>query len=958
VITPRRTRLVRVPDLQAFRRVVRLLAESGDVESRFVIVPNRAAAREIAGPVRQLFLTRDELYERLHGRMAAPPRWLTPFDREAIAQSAAAEAARIVGKLTFQVRPGLVAEMIRFYDQLRRQSQQVGRFEELIQQTLGADAAAIDRGTERMLRQTRFLACAFAAYETRVIATGGCDEHQLRSQLILQGVARPIRHVVLTTADWIADPDGLYVADFDLLTRLPGVEAIDVVSTAAQLESGFHQRLHDWLPGIEEADGRELTGDSCSRRPTLVVPQGASPDQPWFVYRDREEELLAVARARHECERRIGVVYKRPLPYLYLAPAVLGAAGIRYASSDALPLAAEPTAAAVDLTLDAVETSFAREPLVALLRSPHFNFALDGSGIPASAIGSLNRFLSKQRYLGDRLKLEALTASADVGSALRLAVAIVRELAPMAEAAPASIQLLRLRTFLTTWLRPLADEDTDPVAARERRAREAVLDVLNHLAGAHASHHDPQWTIADLASAVRRWIQEKTFAGEEDGAGDVRLLDDQAARYTECDELFLVGLVENEWPERHKRNIFYPPALLKALGWPSEKDRRAAADAALLDLVASATQTVALSTFTLDDEALVTRSILLDEIPRARLLTAPYTPDLKVGPTSDGERNVGPTFRSGERDRSGTNQWLAMRQARPPQDLPEFHGRTGVQEPRPWSVSALETYLECPFKFFARHRLSLEEEPEDEEVMDPRQQGQLVHAVFEAFFTEWQAAGHGAIAPRDLDSAREMFVAVVDRMLQPIPPAEAALERTRLLGSPAASGLGEAVFRMEAERPIGVVERLLEYRLDGDLTLSAPDGSRVVALRGKADRIDLLADGTFRLIDYKLGWPPDRGRALQLPIYALSAERHLQHYRGRCWTLGEAAYLAFKGPKRVVPLFASSMQREEVLANAQQRVVETIEAIERGDFPPAPDDVFRCETCAFASVCRKDHVAS
>jgi hypothetical protein len=120
--------------------------------------------------------------------------------------------------------------------------------------------------------------------------------------------------------------------------------------------------------------------------------------------------------------------------------------------------------------------------------------------------------------------------------------------------------------------------------------------------------------------------------------------------------------------------------------------------------------------------------------------------------------------------------------------------------------------------------------------------------------------------------------------------------------------------------------------------------------------VDLLEDGTFRLIDYKLGWPPNRARALQLPIYGVCAEQQLANHRGRSWTLGEAVYLAFKGPKRVVPLFPSLSDCEKVLGAAQQRLVDTIDAIERGDFPPTPDDVYRCDTCSFAPVCRKDYV--
>jgi RecB family exonuclease len=212
------------------------------------------------------------------------------------------------------------------------------------------------------------------------------------------------------------------------------------------------------------------------------------------------------------------------------------------------------------------------------------------------------------------------------------------------------------------------------------------------------------------------------------------------------------------------------------------------------------------------------------------------------------------------------------------------------------------------------------------------------------------------VTPANLDVAREMFAAVVDGELAHLPIAEAGLERTRLLGSPAAAGLGDAVLRMEAERPVAVVERLLEHRLDGNFTFATANGPRTVALRGKADRLDLLEDGTFRLIDYKLGWPPQRGRALQLPIYSLCAEQRLVGHRDTSWQLGEAVYLAFKGPKRVVPLFANPADRAKVLAEAQQRLADTVEAIERGEFPPTPDDVWRCETCSFASVCRKDYV--
>ena len=72
-------------------------------------------------------------------------------------------------------------------------------------------------------------------------------------------------------------------------------------------------------------------------------------------------------------------MFKRPLPYVYLARDVFADAGIPYQTFDALPLAAEPYAAALDLVFEFVTSNFTREPVVALLGSPHFSFEADGA---------------------------------------------------------------------------------------------------------------------------------------------------------------------------------------------------------------------------------------------------------------------------------------------------------------------------------------------------------------------------------------------------------------------------------------------------------------------------------------------------------------------------------------------------------------------------------------------------
>ena len=967
MITPRRTRLIRVSDLHAFRQT--LIAAAPQLPSTgAIVVPTAGAAAQLSrllprqgtdGGSSPRIVTRDELYDALHERLPDPPRRLTAYEREALIRAAAREAVNEVdwpfdlsprGDESRELRPGLVAEVLRFYDQLRRQGQHVARFEALLEETLARDAD-FDRGAERLLHQTRMLAATFRAYERRLAEAGACDEHALRQRLIEQAAATPVSAVIVTVADWIADRAGLWVADFDMLARIPGLEAFDVVVTESVLSSGFHQRIHDWLPGIEETTA-DLRAPS---RPRLAVPVEAA-ERLWFTARDREEELIGVARRLNADgpDPRAAVVYKRPLPYLYLAREVFGRAGIPHHSSDTLPLAAEPFAAAVDLLLDFVASSFSRAALVALLRSPHLAWPADAAFTRAS-VSALDRALSEARYLGDRDRLSTLASEWSPASdlalpALRAAIAAADFLSPLQAAAPTSQQIDLVLSFLRL------HEDPAPQDSRQRRARAAVVATLAGLAAASRAHDDAPLDVNGLGALVRRWIEEQTFAIDDDApAADARLqlVDDEAAPYGDFDQITIVGLIDGEWPERPQRNIFYSASLLRSLGWPSEQDWRGAAEARFLDLLAAPSSQITLSTVTLDDEALVEVSPLVDEIPRARLSTVARaaTPagDLFVDEVLSREPVAVDALDPVSR------RWAALRVARSGAAEPAFHGQAGAQPPRAWSVSALETYLDCPFKFYAQRILKLEEEPEDVEVMDPRRQGQLVHEVFEAFFKEWSASGRQAVTPENLADAREMFAAVVDRCLAGLSETEAALERTRLLGSSAAAGLGEAVLRMEAERSIGVVARLLEHRLEGEFAIDTESGPRTVRLNGKADRIDLLEDGTFRLIDYKLGWPPNKARALQLPIYSLCAEQRLDGHRGRRWTLGEAAYLAFKGPKRVVPLFSAS-DRERTLREAQQRLADAIDAIERGEFPPHPHDVYRCETCTFSAVCRTDYV--
>jgi RecB family exonuclease len=169
-----------------------------------------------------------------------------------------------------------------------------------------------------------------------------------------------------------------------------------------------------------------------------------------------------------------------------------------------------------------------------------------------------------------------------------------------------------------------------------------------------------------------------------------------------------------------------------------------------------------------------------------------------------------------------------------------------------------------------------------------------------------------------------------------------------------APGLADLVLRMEAERGVPVLGRRLEERFDALFQLEGPAGARTLPIRGVVDRIDLLADGTLRVIDYKSSLPP---AALQLAIYAVTAAGRLRGHLGRQWTVGEAAYIIFNG-SRVKPIGRTAEGRAQVLSEAQARFIAAVDGIQAGSFPPRPVQPHLCTSCSYAGVCRKDYAAT
>ncbi|MGE0392768.1 MAG: PD-(D/E)XK nuclease family protein [Vicinamibacterales bacterium] len=991
MITPRTTRLVRVRRSRDLATVLGQLWLGGPLlhadplaaRDTLVVLPTRAAglhlrrameARTVgAGDALILpdMVTRAGLVEALARRLPDAPPSLTAVER-AVLMGAACRASVARGVAPpFRLRAGLVSSMVEFYDGLRRLGQSVDAFERLTAGSLEPESA-IDRGAERLLRQTRFLADAFRGFERAVGDTGRLDEHGLREAVRTRPADRPWRHVVVACRDAFASALGLWPADFDLLTRVPGLERLDVVVTEAALAGELHERLRRWLPEADEVTADDVVAADATAGagasgpdagPVLLVrarPAGddASPGGGLaprvHLSRDREEEVRDFAR-RIKVQARdaapvpleaTALVVRRPLPYVYLTGEVLATAGVPCQRSDALPLAAEPFAAALDLVASGVAAAWSRATLVALLASPLFEFEASPGRRTLSAF---DRALHEAGFLGGAEAMGQLVtrwaadpAQARLAAAGRLACAVLDELAPLGADRPAAEHVRVLRTFLTAHGRSRVPSEA---ALRFARARAAVLNGLIEMEAAFAAHDPTPVAFADVDAVIKGWVEAHTFAPRAGEAG-VHLADAESAVFGAFDDVQIAGLVDGEWPARPAAGIFYPTGLLRDLGWPGDRDRVAGERALLADLVALPRLRLVASAFHLEDDALVPLSPLVDLLDALPAAPAPDVTGLRVG-LDEALMGAVPAVADGDEARQA---WLALRLDRP---APESLAPTVTM--RPYSVSALERYQDCPFRFFASEVLRIDEPPEDQSALTPRARGTLIHAVLQRFFDEWDRSGR-ALTPSAVVEARRHLGAVVDEALAALPASDAALERARFFGSPVAPGFIDVLLRLEASRAEPARSRWLERRMEGRFSLGSPD--RQVELRGVVDRVDLLDGRRLRVIDYKSGAVPQPRRALQAPIYALfAAERLAEADGGEPWTIDEASYVAFSGKRTVAPVIKpGAKDTAAVLADVRERTFEMLDRITAGAFPVKPHDIMTCRFCSYAPVCRKDYV--
>lgn len=197
-----------------------------------------------------------------------------------------------------------------------------------------------------------------------------------------------------------------------------------------------------------------------------------------------------------------------------------------------------------------------------------------------------------------------------------------------------------------------------------------------------------------------------------------------------------------------------------------------------------------------------------------------------------------------------------------------------------WSASRLESYQTCPYFFFTAHVLGLEPRDPPREGLDARQLGNIYHHILEKLYRK-------ADNPT-LESLLETLPEVAGEVLDAAPRQEGFRETawwqqtreeitTNLRRSlEVLERLDQDFTFFKAEKTFGIKDR------QGPALIVKGESGDQFKLRGFIDRIDKDPRGNLRVIDYKTSSPygftnraVQKGKKLQLPLYALAAEQAL-----------------------------------------------------------------------------------
>ena len=309
---------------------------------------------------------------------------------------------------------------------------------------------------------------------------------------------------------------------------------------------------------------------------------------------------------------------------------------------------------------------------------------------------------------------------------------------------------------------------------------------------------------------------------------------------------------------------------------------------------------------------------------------------------------------------------------------------------KPYSISQLETYTTCPFKYFLERVLKIEVADEPDEEIEAVEIGSLLHTVLFEFYMEIRAKN--IIIKNCTDAvfkiAEDLLFKIADKHF---------LETMKK--SPFAFYEEEKIFGIKSKKENSLLYKFLmnertnqtnrnpnyfevsfgvkDNEHDQLLYSNDPLNFENIKLRGKIDRIDINRnEKTFEVIDYKSGGKKitkgeiEKGTSLQLPIYVWAVKTLLsnklgEEYSPKAMTIYNLKYKENIFGKNTVSVggrgsnFDPTPKLIDLVDQALNHIKESVENILDGNFPLTPfiDEKDKiCRYCNFNTVCRVDEL--
>ena len=283
-----------------------------------------------------------------------------------------------------------------------------------------------------------------------------------------------------------------------------------------------------------------------------------------------------------------------------------------------------------------------------------------------------------------------------------------------------------------------------------------------------------------------------------------------------------------------------------------------------------------------------------------------------------------------------------------------------------FSPSALNTFRSCSLKYYFRYIAGIKEPDEFQEDMDSAKLGTAIHDSLEELYTPFVGR---ALTESELKEKKKLVKDVLLKHFKKQLKTQEDLSGPDLLTFEVATAYVNRVINhdLKALTSGSVITILkLEDELRRSLEVSVNGDAIHVNLKGKADRLDRLSDGTVRVIDYKTGSFDKRLKINRKEDFDDSkSDNAFQMLMYRFMAIGtiEAKainpigfYLRSNDIEKPISVFENKIEiadselleyTEELLKEAFQNLFDATQAFVQ------TEDVKRCEYCEFNGVCQR-----